>query len=160
MMLYPRAIHNAFQENSHTMKQTNYKFHSDLPYSLHDMLVNKISIHNDAIKFSFVEGFVELTKPYPLVPGTIEIQGADLDFCCVYILSRFGYFGGFRGKKMALTEFLSAYPHFQFEIVDELHGYNQVVYNGYLSTPGNTVLREMELSMYYTGEIIYRTEGE
>lgn len=142
------------------MKQTNYKFHSDLPYSLHDMLVNKISIHNDAIKFSFVEGFVELTKPYPLVPGTIEIQGADLDFCCVYILSRFGYFGGFRGKKMALTEFLSAYPHFQFEIVDELHGYNQVVYNGYLSTPGNTILREMELSMYYTGEIIYRTEGE
>lgn len=142
------------------MKQTNYKFHSDLPYSLHDMLVNKISIHNDSIKFSFVDGFVELTKPYPLVPGTIEIQGADLDFCCVYILSRFGYFGGFRGKKMALTEFLSGYPDFKFEIVDELHGYNQVVYNGYLSTPDNTVLREMEISMYYTGVIIYRTEGE
>ena len=142
------------------MKQTNYKFHSDLPYSLHDMLVNKISIHNDSIKFSFVDGFVELTKPYPLVPGTIEIQGADLDFCCVYILSRFGYFRGFRGKKMALTEFLSGYPDFKFEIVDELHGYNQVVYNGYLSTPDNTVLREMEISMYYTGVIRYRTEGE
>ena len=142
------------------MKQTNYKFHSDLPYSLHDMLVNKISINNDSIKFSFVEGFVELTEPYPLVPGTIEIQGADLDFCCVYILSRFGYFGGFRGKKMALTEFLSVYPDFKFEIVDELHGYNQVVYNGYLSTPDSTVLREMEISMYCTGEIIYRTEGE
>ena len=141
------------------MKQTNYKFHSDLPYSLHDMLVNKISINNDSIKFSFVEGFVELTEPYPLVPGTIEIQGADLDFCCVYILSRFGYFGGVRGKKMTLTEFLSVYPDFKFEIVDELHGYNQVVYNGYLSTPDSTVLREMEISMYYTGEIIYRTEG-
>ena len=142
------------------MKQTNYKFHSDLPYSLHDMFVNKISINNDSIKFSFAEGFVELTEPYPLVPGTIEIQGADLDFCCVYILSRFGYFGGFRGKKMTLTEFLSVYPDFKFEIVDELHGYNQVVYNGYLSTPDSTVLREMEISMYYTGEIIYRTEGE
>ena len=141
------------------MKQTNYKFHSDLPYSLHDMFVNKISINNDSIKFSFAEGFVELTEPYPLVPGTIEIQGADLDFCCVYILSRFGYFGGFRGKKMTLTEFLSVYPDFKFEIVDELHGYNQVVYNGYLSTPDSTVLREMEISMYYTGEIIYRTEG-
>lgn len=141
------------------MKQTNYKFHSDLPYSLHDMFVNKISINNDSIKFSFAEGFVELTEPYPLVPGTIEIQGADLDFCCVYILSRYGYFGGFRGKKMTLTEFLSVYPDFKFEIVDELHGYNQVVYNGYLSTPDSTILREMEISMYYTGEIIYRTEG-
>ena len=102
---------------------------------------------------------MELTEPYPLVPGTIEIQGADLDFCCVCILSRFGYFGGFRGKKMTLTEFLSVYPDFKFEIVDELHGYNQVVYNGYLSTPDSTILREMEISMYYTGEIIYRTEG-
>lgn len=89
------------------MKQTNYKFHSDLPYSLHDMVINKISIDNDSIHFSFIEGFVELTKPYPLVPGTIEIQGTDLDFCCVQILSRFGHYGGFRGKKIELAQFLS-----------------------------------------------------
>lgn len=140
------------------MKETRYKYKSMIPYSLHDMSIHKMSVQNDSVIFHFAEGYTKLVEPYSQVKGDIEIQGVDFDFCCVHILSRFGRYGGFRGEKMELLDFISKYQQFSFEVVDELYGYNQVEYSGYLSVPYSDVLREMNISLYFTGDIIYRTE--
>lgn len=139
-------------------KETVYKYQSTIPYSLHDMRVYKIEMTDEKIELYFENGFVELKEPYPQVEGNIVIEGADPDFCCVWLLSQYGQYGEFQGRKMALDDFIREYASFSFEIVDELYGYNQVNYAGYLTIPGDEILREMEISVYYTGNIIYITQ--
>ena len=43
-------------------------------------------------------------------------------------------------------------------IVDELYGYNQVLYSGYLSILETEDLVQMDISIYFTGKIIYDTK--
>ena len=48
-----------------------------------------------------------------------------------------------------------------FEIVDEMYGYNQVEYSGYLSLPENEYQIQITVSLYFTGNIVYEiTEKE
>lgn len=137
---------------------TRYKFKPDKPYGLHDMRIDKMELAGNDLCLHFEHGFVRSQEPYEQVEGSITVEKLDPDFCCVELLSTNGRYGGFRGEKMALADFLGRYPSFSFEVVDELLAYNQVVYSGYLSLPGATKLREMELSLYYWGEIVYDTD--
>ena len=50
------------------------------------------------------------------------------------------------------------YQNYSFEIVDELYGYNQVLYSGYLSILETEDLVQMDISIYFTGKIIYDTK--
>ena len=68
-----------------------------------------------------------------------------------------GEYGNFQGEKLELSEFLRKYDYHSFEIVDELYGYNQVLYSGYLLIEGIEDFIEMNLSIYFTGNIIYET---
>ena len=142
------------------MKETKYKYKSNISYSLHDMRIGRISKKDNSIELHFENGYVELKEPYLQIDGTIEIENVDFDFCYVYILSRYGKCGGFRGKKIELEKFISLYKDFGFEVVDELYGYNQVLYVGYLSLPNEKELREIEIAIYFNGSIIYRTEQQ
>lgn len=134
-----------------------YKYISSIPYSLHDMITNKIKITDDNIKLYFKNGFIELKSPYKQVVGNILIEKVDLDFSKVYILSSSGKYGSFKGKKMSLTNFIKKYKKFRFEIIDEIYGYNQVSYCGYLYLPNKNKLKEIIISIYYSGNIVYET---
>ena len=61
-------------------------------------------------------------------------------------------------KKMSLEDFIDKYDEYSFEIVDEMYGFNQVEYIGYLSFPKKEDLIQMSLSLYFTGDIVYETE--
>lgn len=137
--------------------KTIYDYKSTIPFSLHDMIICKIEMADEDIRLYFKDGFVELKEPYKQVEGDITIEGVDLDFCCIYLLSENGQYGNFQGKKMTLAEFLDEYSNYSFEVVDEMYGYNQVSYSGYLSLPNAEDLREIQMSIYYTGSIIYTT---
>lgn len=41
--------------------------------------------------------------------------------------------------------------------ISEIYGYNQVLYSGYLSLKGQEDCIEMEISIYFTGNIVYET---
>ncbi len=140
------------------MNKTIYKHRLDLPYSLHDMRVQKIAIRGNSVEFFFENGYVECKEPYSQVDGSLEFEGVDLDFCCVELLSKNGEYGPFRGRKMTLTDFVGQYPEFFFEIVDELYGCNQAEYSGYLALPGEKDFLEMVIRLYFTGNMIYRTK--
>ena len=137
---------------------TKYKYKSDIPYSLHDMVIKKIKLSEDTIKLLFDQGYVSTTEPFPRVDGNITIQGVDVDFTVIWLLSKYGRYGKFKGRKMSLKKFLKKYKKYSFEVVDELYGYNSVQYSGYLSFPGHKTMIEMTLSIYHFGDILYETE--
>lgn len=137
---------------------TRFKQQTDLPYSLHDMVVNKITCQNELVRLKFNHGYIKTKEPYPQVNGNITIEKVDKDCACVLLLSNFGQYGVFEGKKMSLEDFIDKYDEYSFEIVDEMYGFNQVEYIGYLHLPDKEESIQMSLSMYFTGDIVYETE--
>ena len=137
---------------------TRFKQQTYLPYSLHDMVVNKITCQNELVRLKFNHGYIKTKEPYPQVNGNITIEKVDKDCACVLLLSNFGQYGVFEGKKMSLEDFIDKYDEYSFEIVDEMYGFNQVEYIGYLSFPKKEDLIQMSLSLYFTGDIVYETE--
>ena len=137
---------------------TEYRFDRNMPYSLHDTRVSKIGFVGDSVVFEFENGYVSTKKPYPQVPGNIRIERVDADFTYVVLLNEYGKYGEIRGNKLSLKEFTERYSEYSFEITDELHGYNQVEYGGYLYTAGNETPVEMTVYIYHWGDIVYETE--
>ena len=137
---------------------TRFKQQTDLPYSLHDMVVNKITCQNELVRLKFNHIYIKTKETYQHVNGKITIEKVDIDCACVLLLSNFGLYGVFEGKKMSLEDFIDKYDEYSFEIVDEMYGFNQVEYIGYLSFPKKEDLIQMSLSLYFTGDIVYETE--
>ena len=96
---------------------TRFKQQTDLPYSLHDMVVNKITCQNELVRLKFNHGYIKTKEPYPQVNGNITIEKVDKDCACVLLLSNFGQYGVFEGKKMSLEDFIDKYDEYSFEIV-------------------------------------------
>lgn len=97
-------------------------------------------------------------KKYRIVKERIIIEKVDFDFCCITLLCKFGEYGKFIGKKMTFQHFLMEYPDYNFEIVDELYGVNQVIYGGYLSLPNDEIIYEMEINIYHFCDILYQSK--
>lgn len=112
--------------------RTEYKHNPPIPYSLHDMRVKKIIIQDQTIALEFEDGYEKLTEPFEQVEGNITIEGVDFDCTCVMLQSKWGNYGKFNGEKLELEHFIKRYKNYSFEIVNELYGYNQVLYSGYL----------------------------
>ena len=129
--------------------RTEYKHNPPIPYSLHDMRVKKIIIQDQTIALEFEDGYEKLTEPFEQVEGNITIEGVDFDCTCVMLQS---------GEKLELEHFIKRYKNYSFEIVNELYGYNQVLYSGYLSILETEDLVQMDISIYFTGKIIYDTK--
>lgn len=140
------------------MKEIIRKNVVDLPYSLHDAKVNKLTIEEENIVLYFSRGFY---KPVdndclPVKGAEISIQGLDLDFCHVYLLDTAGGCGKITGEKISLEEFARRFPVIDFEIIDETYGYNQSNFSGYLYNAGD--IKECIMEMYHLGDMRYITE--
>lgn len=132
-----------------------YHFQPTIPYSLHDMRVNRIEREGDTLRFCFEHGYVELQENNRQVDGDLVIEQVSPFFSDVYFLSENGAYGKFGGEHMELEEFLERYREASLEILDETYGCNTVSYRGYLSLPGKENLIEVLLSLYYTGNLVY-----
>ncbi len=132
-----------------------YHFEPTIPYSLHDMRVNRIEQVGNHLRFYFESGYIELKDNFRQVNGNLLIEDVDMNFSDVHFLSENGAYGRFKGEWMELAHFLKNYENFSLEIMDEMYGYNTVVYQGYLSLPNRKNLIDMTMSLYYTGNIVY-----
>ena len=139
--------------------QTTYSFKFDLPYSLHDSRICGIALDNNNIRLTFDGGYTALTAAlnFP-VDGDVTLFSADPEFCEVHLLSFYGQTGAFEGEKLSLEDFIARYPQFTFEVVDELFSYNQLMLTGFITVPGCDDLREMTMSVYFTGNIVFNTQ--
>ena len=66
---------------------TRFKQQVDIPYSLHDMIVNQIILENDTVYLRFEHGYIRAKEPYPQVNGSITIEEVDQDSACILLLS-------------------------------------------------------------------------
>ena len=138
--------------------KTRYRYKADVPYSLHDMRIEKMKVMDHSLKLFFEHGFIQSKKPYKQVDGTILLEKVNLDFCFVYLLNNNGKLGEFYGQKMTLTEFLKRYEDFSFEVIGESYGYNFAVYNGYFMLPKQNDFNELSIMICYEGDMIYETD--
>ena len=69
---------------------TRFKQQVDIPYSLHDMIVNQIILKNDTVYLRFEHGYIRAKEPYPQVNGSITIEEVDQDSACILLLSDLG----------------------------------------------------------------------
>ncbi len=132
-----------------------YQYKPTVPYSLHDMRTEKIELLESSLRFYFPQGYIDMKDSCKQVPGNIRIEGVDFDFSYIHLLSESGQNGTFTGKKMEISEFVNTYPHYSFEIIDELYGYNAVTYSGFLSLPDLDSLLEMNIFIYHAGSIVF-----
>lgn len=140
------------------MKKTILEKNSKLPYSLHDMRINKILIEDTNIKFIFENGYIENKAPFKQINGIVILKEVDYDYCSIHLLSNNDDYGEFTGRKITLKEFIEEFRQYNFEIVDELYGFNQVQYSGFLSLPNKADFIEYSMNFYYTGDFIYLTQ--
>ena len=105
-----------------------------VPYSLHDMRVSDITLSDGQLTLPFETGLIRIAEPCVQVDGRVVLTGVES------------------------CEVSRKHPEFSFEVTDELYGFNQVRYEGYLSLPDREKLTEFCMAVYYTGDLIYETE--
>lgn len=137
---------------------TRWKPQTAPPYSLHDMIVRKISCKKESVVLKFLDGYVSAEEPDAQVKGKIILEKADMDFSCVLLLSKNGKYGKFKGKKRSLKDFIKRYGKCRFEITEELYGFHQAEYIGWLHLPKKNRPVQMSLSVCFDGDIVYQTE--
>ena len=134
------------------MKEIKFERKDILPYSLHDMRITNIKYDDNDLTFEFKDG---IEKDNKKVKASVKITKVDFDFSTITLMSDNGYYGEFNGEKMELTEFVDNNKDFRIEIVDELHGYNMVQYNGFLDIKDRKDLVECSIYIYYSGDYLY-----
>ena len=126
------------------------------PYSLHDMNVISFDIAENNITMRTQSGIVRIVEPCAQVDGYDEFNNVDFDMSYVYILDITKNEGDFNGKKMFLKDFINEYKTFGFSIMDEVYGYNQTKYCGYLLA--NRITSECIIEIYHNGDMVFVDE--
>lgn len=127
-----------------------------VPYSLHDMRTGSVTLRDGELTLAFETGMVRLGEPCEQVSGRVILTGVES--CDLWQLSPNGRYGRFEGEKQSWERFARRHPAFSLEILDELYGYNQVRYQGYLTLPDEENMIEFCMEIYYTGTLTYETE--
>lgn len=127
-------------------------------YSLHDMSIIGFEVQGNDIIMRMQSGMVKVSAPCVQVDGHVEFQDVDWDFCFVYVFDDVGNMGAFKGEKMMLKDFLYQYPTFGFSVIDEVYGYNQTKYWGWLTTDGK--MCECIIEIYHAGDMIFVDETD
>lgn len=125
-------------------------------YSLHDMNVISIEKQDKDIIMKTQSGIIKCEGLSSQVDGHVVFRNADMDLCNVYLMKSNGRYGKFESEKITLEEFLKRYSVFGFSISDEVYGYNQTKYWGYLKS--NREFYECIIEFYHLGDMIFVEE--
>lgn len=125
-------------------------------YSLHDMNVISIEKYGMDIIIRTQSGIIKCKGNSEQVNGYVVLRNIDMDFCNVYLMESNGRYGKFQAEKMTLEDFLNRFSQFGFSIMDEVYGYNQTKYWGYLTS--NREFYECIIEFYHTGDMIFVEE--
>lgn len=146
-----------FKGETTTMKEViRENIHS--PYGLHDMNVIAFDIRDNDLIMKMQSGMVKVSEPCVQVDGHVEFHDVDWDFCFVYIFDGVCNTGKFSGEKMMFKDFVRDFKIFGFSIIDEVYGYNQTKYWGYLSANGK--MGECIIEIYHAGDMVFVDERE
>ena len=126
------------------------------PYSLHDMNVIGFAIKDDDLTMKTQSGIIRVEGLCAQVAGYVEFHRVDWDFCFVYLMDPIGNTGTFTGEKLMLKDFIKEYPEFSLSVIDEVYGYNQTKYWGYLTAKRKNM--ECIVEIYHLGDMVFVEE--
>jgi len=126
------------------------------PYSLHDMNVIELLPQGEDLVMKTQTGIICTEGLSSQVDGWVEFQRVDWDFCYIYLLDGLGNICHFHGEKRMLRDFIEQTPVFGFSIIDEVYGYNQTKYMGYITYQRMT--KECIVEIYHLGDMIFVEE--
>ncbi len=127
-------------------------------YSLHDMNVINFDVCDNDIIMRTQSGMIKVSEPCLQVDGHVVFHDVDWDFCFVYLFDGIGNVGKFNGEKMMLKDFIEKYKTFGFSIIDEVYGYNQTKYWGWITA--NRKTQECIIEIYHLGDMVFIDETE
>ena len=138
------------------MKKIIRERKSNLPYSLHDSHINKITVLKDKIRFDFKYIFLYSDEEEEsTVKASIEFENTDADFCYIYVMN-VNKKGKIKGKKQSFKKFIKKYPKLDMEIVTETYNYYDTVWSGYIYN-GKKV-KEFIITIWNDGNMVYYIE--
>ena len=137
------------------MKKIIRERKSNLPCSLHDSHINKITVLKDKIRFDFEYIFLYSDEEESTVKASIEFENTDADFCDIYVMD-VNKKGKIKGKKQSFKKFIKKYPKLDMEIVTETYNYYDTVWSGYIYN-GKKV-KEFIITIWNDGNMVYYIE--
>lgn len=137
------------------MKKIIRERKSNLPCSLHDSHINKITVLKDKIRFDFEYIFLYSDEEESTVKASIEFENTDADFCDIYVMN-VNKKSKIKGKKQSFKKFIKKYPKLDMEIVTETYNYYDTVWSGYIYN-GKKV-KEFIITIWNDGNMVYYIE--
>jgi len=126
-----------------------------LPYSLHDMDAS-FEIRGSTLLMRLPCGIAKTDSSREQTDGHVEFHGVDWGFCYAYRFDSIGSVGPFSGEKFYLKEFIEQNRTLRLSIADEVYGYRQAKYFGYI--PAQNSLQECIIEIYHEGDMLFVEE--
>lgn len=126
----------------------------DLPYSLHDAVVEDLRIEGQDLVLLFQEGYIEVQND-EYVDGQLRVCDVNFEDSYAYLMKFEGVnMGDFSGRKMTLAEMVETFRReWQMEILDEYDGYNGLCLTGVFTQECKIV--DFVLEIYYFGHVVW-----
>ncbi|WP_214741823.1 MULTISPECIES: hypothetical protein [unclassified Exiguobacterium] len=135
------------------MKQYTFRTRN-VPLSLNDAVITEATVTGSTIRLVFTDGIRDLFKKEAVWTGraTVTISNVDRDFSSLTRFSETTYL-------MCPIEQLSQFVQIgRFEIVDELYGYQQLLFRCMWLT--DTTCETVELNLSHASELVIQWEDE
>ena len=135
------------------MKQYTYA-NRNVPLSLHDAVVTRVELRGDTLVLGFDEGIRDLFRERPEQSGCASITVSRIDWSA----SSLQRFGDETYETLEIKRLHDLVRVGRLEIVDELYGYNQLLFRCMWLT--DTACHTVELSLYHHGPLVARWEDD
>ncbi len=130
---------------------------SNIKYSLHDSIINKIEFSDDEIKFRLHCVYTYEEDKEHGYEATVKFTRINYEIDCnIYVFNRDFYCsdeGLFHGGKYTLNSFLNKYSNYEIEIVSEAYSYYSAIYEALLRTDEGYF--SLIINIWCDGDIIY-----
>lgn len=131
---------------------------SNIPFSLHDSRIKKITFRNNVLTLHLNKIFQYTKDGEKIYSGEVLFYDNDIDDSSMLIFDRIVYEGDFSGKAISLIEYMEEYSNAEFEILIEGYFGYYTTYTGWIRIEGKEPVSAI-LYILNTGDMVYRIDS-
>ena len=131
---------------------------SNIPFSLHDSRIKKITFRNNILTLQLNKIFQYTKDGEKIYSGEVLFYDNDIDDSSMLIFDRIVYERDFSGKAISLIEYMEEYSNAEFEILIEGYFGYYTTYTGWIRIEGKEPVSAI-LYIWNTGDMIYRIDS-
>ena len=131
---------------------------SNIPFSLHDSRIKKITFRNNVLTLHLNKIFQYTKDGEKIYSGEVLFYDNDIDDSSMLIFDRIVYEGDFSGKAISLIEYMEEYSNAEFEILIEGYFGYYTTYTGWIRIEGKEPVSAI-MYIWNTGDMVYRIDS-